>query len=416
MASRRGFLRAALAGAAVAGATPLIVGAVTDEDIRDAEVEQDEVERLAQEAAALLRAATAREGALQQQLASIDRQRFAEIERLRNVNRQLETAELEVFDIKSSIANLNRALARENDSLGARVQSLYRAGRTSTLETVLSSNSFSEAIDRATSLERALAQDLEEIESLRRSRQVIQLHSADLAARLEKMDVLRRQAAAIGVALERRSQEQQDLIFGVQREVSTYESDIAAFEAEAAVIAGRIVRLRAIRAQQIADEVRRQSLLAVQVQVGGIAETIVQTTATTVADNYSWPLWGLITTKFGGCTSGQCPHIGIDIAGNMLAPVVAAHDGIVLTAGLVVPGERTASYGMIVIIAHSQTEETLYAHLDDWTSPPPVEAGQSVSRGQVIGHVGLTGWTTGPHLHFEYRKDGAPRDPLEVLA
>ena len=88
--------------------------------------------------------------------------------------------ELEVFDINASIANLNRALARETDNLGDRVRSLYKAGRTTTLETVLSSSSFSDALDRATSLERALAQDLEEIESLRRSRQTVQLRTADL--------------------------------------------------------------------------------------------------------------------------------------------------------------------------------------------------------------------------------------------
>ena len=118
LASRRGFLRAALAGAALAGATPLIARAVTDEEIAAAEREQAELERLRQEEQTLLVAAQAREGALQQQLAVIDRQRFAAVERLRDVNRQLETVELEVYDINASIANLNRALARETDNPG----------------------------------------------------------------------------------------------------------------------------------------------------------------------------------------------------------------------------------------------------------------------------------------------------------
>ena len=95
---------------------------------------------------------------------------------------------------------------------------------------------------------------------------------------------------------------------------------------------------------------------------------------------------------------------------------MAANDGIVLAAGYVVPDNRQASYGLIVVVAHNQNEETLYAHLDDYTAPPPVSPGQFVSRGQVLGYVGLTGWTSGPHLHFEYRVNGVARNPREVLA
>ena len=415
IASRRGFLRAALAGAAVAAAPPLIARAVTEDEITEAEREQAELERLVQEELTLLAAAEAREGALQQQLAVIDRQRFSAVERLRDVNRQLETVELEVFDINASIANLNRALARETDNLGARVRSLYKAGRTTTLETVLSSSSFSEALDRATSLERALAQDLEEIESLRRSRQTVQLRTADLAARLQQMDELRQQSATIEAELRRRSQEQLDLIFGVQQEQETIDSNRRAFEAEAAVVGSRIAVLRDIRAAELAQLERIKKLQQAQEQARELARQVAQTQGTAVAGVYTWPLWGLITTEFGGCTWGQCPHIGIDVAGDMLAPIVAANDGIVLASDYVVPGNRQASYGMIVVIAHNQNEETLYAHLDDYTSPPPVSPGQFVSRGQVIGYVGLTGWTTGPHLHFEYRVNGVAKNPRDVL-
>lgn len=388
---------------------------MTEEEIEAAEREQAELELQAQEQQVLLAAAEAREGTLQQQLAVIDSQRFEAIDRLRDVNRQLETVELEVFDINASIANLNRALARETDNLGDRVRSLYKAGRTSTLETVLSSSSFSEALDRATSLERALAQDLEDIESLRRSRQTVQLRTADLAARLQRMDELRQQAATIEAELQRRSQEQQNLIFGVQRQQSTIDANRLAFEAEAAVLGNRIVLLRDIRQNELAELERNRKLRQAQEQARELARQVAQTQGTSVAGVYTWPLWGLITTEFGGCTWGQCPHIGIDVAGDMLAPIVAANDGIVLAADYVVPDNRHASYGMIVVIAHNQNEETLYAHLDDYTSPPPVSPGQFVSRGQVIGYVGLTGWTTGPHLHFEYRVNGVANNPRNVL-
>ena len=173
--------------------------------------------------------------------------------------------------------------------------------------------------------------------------------------------------------------------------------------------------LRDIRQREIAQLERIHVLQQAQEQARELARQVAETQGTSVAGIYTWPLWGVITTEFGGCTFGQCPHIGIDIAEDMLAPIVAANDGIVLVADYVVPGNRQASYGMIVVIAHNQNEETLYAHLDDYTSPPPVSPGQFVSRGQAIGYVGLTGWTTGPHLHFEYRVNGVANNPRKVL-
>ncbi len=424
---------AAIVSTILVVSTPVIVRAVTEEEIAKAEDKQVELERLAKEEEALRDAAMAREGALQQQLAVIERQRFTAVDRLREVKRELDAVSLEVFDITASIERLNRALARETSNLGARVRSLYKAGRTSILETVLSSSSFSEALERATSLERALAQDLAEIATLRQSRRTVELRTADLTARLDRMEELRVEAETIESELRRRSEEQQDLIFGQQREQATLQETMNAFNAEAAVIGNRIAVLRDIRkreleqleklerlrkqreeALRIAEE-ERQKWEAAQKEAQNNAPQTASVNVPLADDTYYWPLFGHITTEFGGCTFGQCPHVGIDIAQDFLSPIVAANRGVVLQVDYVVPGNPAASYGMIVVIAHSLNEETLYAHLDDATAPPPVQPGQIVEPGQVIGFVGLTGWTTGPHLHFEYRVNGQAVNPRNVL-
>jgi len=97
-------------------------------------------------------------------------------------------------------------------------------------------------------------------------------------------------------------------------------------------------------------------------------------------------------------------HHGIDFAAPMGTPVRAVGDGTVEFAGV------QNGYGNIVILKHRSDQETVYAHL----SRINVKVGQSVSQSQILGAVGMTGWATGPHLHFEFRVDGDYADPSTI--
>lgn len=413
--NRRALLGASLLGAAAVATTPLLAQSVTEEDIEATEQEIERVDSERRVTEALVEASIARESALQQQLAVIDVDRYLAAERLLQVKRELETVELEVFDINQSIGDLNVALASETSVLERKARSLYKAGRTTLLETVLAADSFASALDRAASLERLLARGVADIGQLRLRRSEIQLRTADLTARLDRQQELQAEAQTIEAELARRSEEQRDLIFGVQQEQAEYEAHVRAFEREAEALSWRLAVRREIYERQIVEQERQRRAAEALEQSQRLAREVISQQNPGAAGPYIWPLLGLITTEYGGCTFGQCPHLGMDIAASSGTPIVAANDGVVLEAGLVVPGNRRASYGMIVVIAHSETEETLYAHLDDLTWPPPVAPGQFVSRGQTIGFVGLTGWTTGPHLHLEYRVSGSASDPRRVL-
>jgi murein DD-endopeptidase MepM/ murein hydrolase activator NlpD len=98
-------------------------------------------------------------------------------------------------------------------------------------------------------------------------------------------------------------------------------------------------------------------------------------------------------------------HAGVDFRGSTGDQVLAAGSGTVLYAGV------KSGYGNTIIIDHGGSLATLYAH----QSALLVSTGATVKRGQVIGAVGSTGLSTGPHLHFEVRVDGAPVDPLGYL-
>jgi murein DD-endopeptidase MepM/ murein hydrolase activator NlpD len=120
-----------------------------------------------------------------------------------------------------------------------------------------------------------------------------------------------------------------------------------------------------------------------------------------VSAGFIWPFYGPISTYFSGYHRG----IDIDGFGNYGATIVAAADGVVVLAA-----SQSWGYGNHVIIEHGDGSRTLYAHLSEiWVSQ-----GESVGQGQGIGALGSTGYSTGPHLHFEVHI-GGPVDPLAYL-
>lgn len=127
-----------------------------------------------------------------------------------------------------------------------------------------------------------------------------------------------------------------------------------------------------------------------------------------VGHGYTWPLEGRISSGFGWrsiSVAGNRFHGGIDIAAPSATPVRAARGGVVTRAGWV------GAYGYLVVLDHGGGWETRYAHL----SRIDVRVGERVAQGAAVGLVGSTGASTGPHLHFEVRRDGQALDPLAYL-
>ncbi len=144
-------------------------------------------------------------------------------------------------------------------------------------------------------------------------------------------------------------------------------------------------------------------------------QELVADGALTNVPGYQPPLRGVITTYFGGSTPWQSFHTGVDIATTDGTPVHAAAGGIVLYAGLAVPGVPTMSYGNCVVIMHNAHISTLYGHMQIGQHDLQVRAGEVVTAGQVIGYEGATGWATGPHVHFEMRLNNVAFDPLLLV-
>ncbi|HET8773520.1 MAG TPA: peptidoglycan DD-metalloendopeptidase family protein [Thermoanaerobaculia bacterium] len=121
------------------------------------------------------------------------------------------------------------------------------------------------------------------------------------------------------------------------------------------------------------------------------------------------PVRGILTDGFGGrsdpFTGERGQHGAVDISSAVGQPIRSPADGIVVKA------EWANGYGNVIFISHGYGYSTRYGHLSSFATRP----GQRVKRGDVIGYVGSTGRSTGPHLHYEVRVNNNPVNPLEYI-
>lgn len=118
---------------------------------------------------------------------------------------------------------------------------------------------------------------------------------------------------------------------------------------------------------------------------------------------FAWPLRGRVSSTFGW--RGRRPHEGIDIPAKKGTRVHAAESGRVIHSG------RLGDYGKVVIVKHAGRYSSVYAH----NTKNKVSKGEFVEKGDLIATVGRSGNATGPHLHFEVRRDRVAQDPLRYL-
>ena len=146
--------------------------------------------------------------------------------------------------------------------------------------------------------------------------------------------------------------------------------------------------------QQLREAMRQQQeLIAYQESVNASTPSI-------------WPASGDVSSPYGLRWGGSDYHPGIDIANDCGTPIVATADGVVTDAGW-----NSGGYGNMVDIEHGNGYMTRYAHAESVVVSP----GQTVKRGQIIAYMGSTGYSTGPHLHYEVRVNGKAVNPAGYL-
>lgn len=190
---------------------------------------------------------------------------------------------------------------------------------------------------------------------------------------------------------------------GLERELKTLEADRA-----------RVAELAQTLAEVEAQYEKVRQMLGADAPVNGEPPSLPPLRAEPAPGTSEEPpmqqssaelLWPLRTRGFITRTAASGDHPGLDIAAPLHSEVQAAGPGRVLEAG------NDAVYGRYVLVDHGGALHTLYAHAARVT----VKKGERVDAGQVIALSGSTGRSTGPHLHFEVRRDGVPVDPQELV-
>ena len=307
-------------------------------------------------------------------------ERLAELEAIVNdVAATLERQRGAVGHATDRLAAVRQEAAEVRASFEDRAAAMFKQGPVRSFELLFSSRGAEQALDRSSYLRALTRGDAVSIESLTAAETAVEVERERLAAEQRRLDVM----------------------LAEQRELLEQVEDLRASRALAAADArARVEELSAEHAQLETASEELEEL--VRARKMAYPSTGVRRGAS--SSGYAWPYCGPVTSEYGRRWGRM--HNGIDIGGGTGTPIGSSKAGTVIFAGW-----NDGGYGNLVLIRHGDGVVTAYAH----QSRIATSAGAVVSRGERIGYVGSTGNVTGPHLHQEFRVNGAPVNPRQYL-
>lgn len=418
-----------LAGGAFVSAPPKPASA---DALSDAYAKQTALQKLISQEKAQVAALNASQAALSGEIASTKADLASTVSNINAVKAQIvdmtvkvAKAQGSVDSLETTVAQLDQQLAdvqaeeqvkqaeleARKQILADRIRTAYDTDRTSMLETVLSSDDFTDIVSEVgyemdfAGQDKVLAQEIVE------EQQVLSVMHRTV------IDTL-----AQSVELHALAAKQKTVLDGQMTELAAAKDELAKLEAQQkkllaaekaryAALARNKAKLKATLVSQAkserAIEALIRKLILAALQSGGIPSQY--------SGSLQWPMPGVVTQPFG-CTGfylepayGDCAHFhkGIDIANTSGTPIHAAGPGKIVFAG-----KSPYDPAYIVVIAHSSNLLSWYGHVQ---TRIPVHVGQYVLAGQVIAYEGCTGWCTGPHLHWAIQLNDAWVNPRLFL-
>lgn len=343
-----------------------------------------EIEKNRHELQTRLQAARLQERKALQQLNKIKSKLNNTTHELNSHQHQLKKTERTLEQTQDNLTRTKTEEQRQEELAGTRLKEIYEGQRLGLVEMLFEVKSLQDILDLMYYQEKIAAQDCQIIRLLKERALALHAQKNRLGTQKNVLGDLVSEFARKAMALNKEKSAQEQIADKMRTQRAFYE------QAE----------------RQLAHE---SMMLEQQIMSMINANKKSATPAAEGSGSLSMPIKAAITSPFGWrrhpIFGVRKFHTGIDLAGPNRSPIKAADGGNVLYAGWY------GGYGKVVIVNHGNGLATLYAHM----SKTAVSVGANVKKGDIVGYEGTTGFSTGPHLHFEVRVDGKPNNPLNYV-
>lgn len=324
------------------------------------------------------------------QKAALDEQNELARQEIELINEQIDLYDKLIEEKAKELEKAKADEEKQKEALRVRMRAMEESGSLTYFAILFEANSFSDLLSRIDSISEIMNYDKSLEDAYIAARQKVEEVKAEYEATQEEQKQTRTELEAKKAELEKQIEQANAVIASLEKDIEKYKSEYAANDSQESAIRGQIDA-------KIAELEKQQKQ---QQQSGG--------TVVAGSGSFMWPVPSCtsIGSGFGyrihPIFGDKRFHSGVDIPASEGSTIVAADSGTVVTA------VYSSSYGNYVVISHGNGNSTLYAHM----SSMAVSAGQTVTKGQTIGYVGSTGWSTGAHCHFEIKLGGQLVDPM----
>lgn len=331
-----------------------------------------------------LRQTKRQEKNVKQKLFIINRDLKKTKDQLEKAQNQIAKNVKRIGTLKVSLEDAAKRMDERNIILRKRIKEIYKSGGINYLELMVASDTLGDFINRTYFFEKLLRRDTSLLDEIKTEHKIIKTNKTSLESVTDQIRVLERFVKDKKKNIEKQAEEKKQVYLLLEGRRREYEKRIAKLEETSNEIEELIKKYIAQRDLKGGPHARGTG-------------------------SFIWPLRGKITSTYGYRRNpfwrGSHLHTGLDISNSYGSPIQAADSGEIIFTGW------WDGYGKAIIIDHGKDTTTVYAHL----SRIYVQKGQAIKKGQIIGLEGSSGFSTGPHLHFEVRKFGKPQNPQKWL-
>ncbi len=408
-----------LAALMLVGFISMIAGsrarAVTQAEIDKLQAERDEIRRQKKDIQEQINALQSEMASVIDKKSALDEQNELNRQDIELINAQIELYDQMIEEKAQEVAAAVRAEEEQYAHYCSRVRAMEETNTWTYMSFLFDAKSLTDFLGRLNDVTDIVRNDKHIKDEYIAAREAVEEVKAEYEAVQAEQEERRAELLSEKAKLEQQITAATKMIAELEEDIEAYKEAYEANEALENEVQEKIdKKVAELQAQKAAEEAARRAWEESQrklkeQQAKAAAASSGGGGGAVAGGYYSWPVPSCtyITSKFGyrvhpifGTTKY---HSGVDIAAGYGATIQAAAGGTVSIA------EKSDSYGYYCVIYHSNGTTTLYAHMNEM---PCVSVGQTVSAGQVIGYVGSTGWSTGPHCHFEIRVNGSCVDPL----